>query len=69
MLLYLDDKRWISEFADSSIECTQSEEKKENRLKIMNNFSDLWGNNKCPNIHIIGIPGEDSGTEKVFKNS
>lgn len=49
----------ISEFADSSIEFAQSEQKRENRLKKkMSSLTD----------HIIGIPkGEKGGNERIFK--
>ena len=41
--------------------------KKKNELKNEDNLRDLWDNVKCPNIQIIGVPGEDNkkGHEKI----
>ena len=42
--------------------------KKEKRIKRNEDtLRDLWDNVKCPNIQIIGVPGEDKkkGHEKI----
>ena len=33
--------------------------KKKNELTEMRTTRDLWGNVKCPNIQIIGVPEEE----------
>ena len=53
------------------MEITDVEEKREKRLKTnKESLRELWGNVKCTNIHIIGVPeGEEreKGTEKIFQ--
>lgn len=51
-----------------SIEFTQSEQERENRLTKMNSFRGLWDNSKRTNSGIIGVSeGEESGTETVLE--
>src|SRR5574341_1192963 len=50
----------ISEVEDRMVEINETERKKENRIKRNeDNLRDLWGNVKCPNIQIIGVPEEE----------
>ena len=50
----------INEVEDSMVEINEAERKKEKRIKRNeDNFRDLWDNVKCPNIRIIGVPGEE----------
>ena len=38
--------------------------------RIEDNLRDLWDNNKCTNIRIIGVPEEEEkkkGSEKIFE--
>ena len=50
---------------------TSEEQNKEKRMKrIEDNLRDLWDNNKCTNIRIIGVPKEEEkkkGPEKIFE--
>ena len=58
----------ISEVEDRMVEINEAERKKEKRIKRNeDDFRDLWDNVKCPNIQIIGVPGEDNkkGHEKI----
>lgn len=59
----------FSEFEDSTIETTQIEAERENKVK--NNeegLNDLWNNIKLSNIHIIrGPQGERLGQKIYFK--
>ena len=60
----------ISEVEDRMVEINEAERKKEKRIKRSeDNLRDLWGNVKCPNIRIIGVPEEDKkkGHEKIFE--
>ena len=61
----------INEVEDSMVEINEAERKKEKRIKRNeDNFRDLWDNVKCPNIRIIGVPGEEDkqkGHEKILK--
>ena len=42
------------------VEINEAERKKEKRIKRNeDNLRGLWDNVKCPNILIIGVPGED----------
>ena len=42
------------------VEINEAERKKEKRIKRReDNLRDLWGNVKCPNIRIIGVPEEE----------
>ena len=53
------------------VEITAKEQKKEKRMKIIeDSLGDLWDNIKCTNIRIIGVPEEEEknkGTEKIFE--
>ena len=53
------------------MEITTAEQNKEKRMKrIKDSLRDLWGNIKCTNIRIIGVPEEEEikkGTEKMFE--
>ena len=53
------------------MEITHAEQKREKRLKTNEeSLGELWDNDKCTNIHIIGVPeGEERvrGTEKIFQ--
>ena len=61
----------ISELEDRMVEITAEEQKKEKRMKrIEDNLRDLWDNTKHTNIQIIGVPeGEEEkkGSEKIFE--
>ena len=54
------------------MEITTSEQNKEKRMKrTEDSLRDLWGNIKCINIQIIGVPEEEEkkkGTEKIFED-
>ena len=62
----------ISEVEDKIVEINEAERKKEKRIKRNeDNLRDLWDNVKCPNIRIIGVPGEEDkkkGYEKILKD-
>ena len=46
-----------SELEDRMVEITAMEQKKEKRMKrIEDNLRDLWDNVKCTDIQIIGVP-------------
>ena len=50
----------ISEVEDRMVEINESGRKKEKRIKRNeDNLRDLWDNVKCPDIRIIGVPGEE----------
>ena len=51
------------------MEITQSEQQTERQMKKNeSNMWDLWGNIKCANLCIIGIPeGEERGIKSVFE--
>ena len=52
------------------MEITDTEQKREKRLKRNDGLREIWDNFKCTNIHIIGVPeGEEreKGPEKIFK--
>ena len=61
----------ISDLEDEIVEITTAEQKKEKRMKrIENSLRDLWDNITCTNIRIIGVPEEEEkkkGTEKIFE--
>ena len=62
----------ISDLEDKIVEITTSEQNKEKRMKrTEDSLRDLWGNIKCINIQIIGVPEEEEkkkGTEKIFED-
>ena len=50
----------ISEVEDRMVKINETERKKEKRIKRNeDNLRDLWGNVKCPQIRIIGVPEEE----------
>ena len=61
----------ISDLEDKIVEITVAEQKKEKRMKrIEDSLIDLWDNTKCTNIQIIRVPEEEEkkkGTEKIFE--
>ena len=55
---------------DRMVEINDSERKKEKRIKKSeDNLRDLWDNVKCPNIQIIGVPGEEDKKKRHEKNA
>ena len=61
----------ISDLEHRMVEFTAAEQNKEKRMKRNeDSLRDLWDNNKCNNIHIIGVPeGEETekGPEKILE--
>jgi len=61
----------ISEVEDRMVEISETERKKEKRIKRNeDNLRDLWDNVKCSNIQIIGVPEEEDkkkGHEKILE--
>ena len=61
----------ISDLEDKVVEVTTAEQKKEKRVKrIEDSLRDLWDNIKHTNIQIIGVPEKEEkkkGTEKIFE--
>ena len=61
----------ISELETRTIEITQSEQQRENRLKKKEqSLGDLWDHDKTSNIHVTGVPeGEEKEGryEKEFR--
>ena len=52
-----ETEEWISDLEDKRVEITTSEQKKEKRMKrIEESLRDLWDNIKHTNIRIIGGP-------------
>ena len=52
------------------VEITSEEQNKIKRMKrTEDSFRDLWGNVKCTNIWIIGVPEEEGkkGCKKIFE--
>ena len=63
-------EKWISDLKNKIVEITTAEQNKEKIMKrIEDSLRDLWENNKCTNIRIIRVPGEEKkkGTEKIFE--
>ena len=67
-----DTEEGINDLEDKIGEITTSEQKKEKRMKrIEDSLRDLWDNIKCANIRIIGVPEEQEkkkGSEKIFED-
>ena len=61
----------IRELADKLVEITSEEQNKVKRKKrTEDSLRDLWGNIKCTNIRIIGVPKEEEKKkvyEKIFE--
>ena len=58
----------ISEMKDRTVEINDAERKKEKRIKRSEDIlRDLWDNVKCPNIQIIGVPGEEDKNKGMRK--
>ena len=60
----------ISEIEDRMVEINESERKRVKRIKRNEeNLRDLWDNDKCPHIRIIGVPEEDKkkNHEKILE--
>ena len=60
----------LSDLEDGMVEFTSVEQNKEKRMKRNeDSLRDLWGNMKCTNICIIGVPEEEreKGPEKIFE--
>ena len=58
----------IHEVEDRMAEINEAERKKEKRNE--DNHRDLWDNDKCPNIQMIGVPEEEDkkkGHEKILE--
>ena len=52
------------------VEFTAAQQNKEKRMKRNeDSLRDLWDNNKCNNMRIIGVPeeGGEKGPEKIFE--
>ena len=61
----------ISDLEDRMVEFTAVEQNKEKRMKRNeDSLRDVWDNNKCKNIRIIGVPEaeeREKGPKKIFK--
>ena len=59
----------LSEVEDRMVEINETKRKKGKRIKRNeDNLRDLWGNVKCPNIQIIGVPEDrKKGHEKILE--
>ena len=64
-------KEWTNDLEDRMVEITDTEQNVEKRMKRNeDNLRNLWGNIKCMNIHIIGVPGGEERQkepEKIFE--
>ena len=50
-------EEWTNDLEERMLEITGAEQNIEKRMKRNKDcLRDLWDNNKCTNIHIIGIP-------------
>ena len=58
-------EKWISDLEDRMVEITAMEQNKDKRLKRNeDSLRDFWGNIKCTNICIIGVPGGEERERK-----
>ena len=66
-----ETEEWLSNLEDKIVKITTTEQNKEKRMKrIEDSLRDTWGNIKCTNIQIIGVPEEEEtkkGTEGIFE--
>ena len=64
-------EEWISDLEDKRVEITTSVQKKEKRMKrIEDSVTDFWDNIKWSNVQIIGVQEEEEKkkeTEKLFE--
>ena len=64
-------EEWKNDLQDKTVEITTAEQKKEKRMKRLEDIlRDLWDNIKCADIRIIGVPKEEEkkkGTEKIYE--
>lgn len=66
----METKERISEFEERTIEISQSEQQRENRVGGKNEqmFRNVWNHNKSSNICVIGVPEEKRvRLKKIFK--
>ena len=56
-----------SEVEDRMVEINEAERKKRRIKRNEDNLRDLWDNVKCPNIQIIGVPGEEDKKKRHEK--
>ena len=59
----------ISDLEDKIVEIATAEDKKEKRMKrIQDSLRDFWDNIKCTNIQIIGVPEEEEKKKGTGEN-
>ena len=62
-------EEWVSELQDKILEITSEVQNKVKRIKrTEDSLRDLWDNNKCTNIQIIGVPEEEEKKKGYEKN-
>ena len=66
-----ETEEWLSNLEDKIVKITTTEQNKEKRMKrIEDSLRDTWGNIKCTNIRIIGVPEleeKKKGSKKIFE--